>query len=163
MKRKVTLETVQVNLQTVQVTLQTIQVALEVSLESISSQLLVVSQRIGVLEQRMEALERRMDALEQRMDVLEQRMEAVERHLSLHDKQIASLIERAVEHGELLRNLVTRDEFEVFKDRNASQHDAMMRRLEDLQKEFVSSKAGQERLEKRVDRAEANIHELQAA
>ncbi len=94
------------------------------------------------------AMDERMDRLEQRVTILEGR--------------VTFIVEMLVEHDHLIKQLVTRDEFEAFKESNANQHDAMARGLDHLEKEFASFNRGQGRLQGRMDQAESAIHELQA-
>lgn len=100
--------------------------------------------------------------MDERMDRLEQRMDKLEQRVTILEERVVSIIEMLVGHDHLIKQLVTRDEFEAFKESNASQHDAMARGLDHLEKEFASFNRGQVRLQGRMDRAESAIHELQA-
>lgn len=64
------------------------------------------------------------------------------------DQKLAPIIEMLVEHDYLLKTkMVTRDEFNEFRSENAAAHDAMFKRLDRLDTEFVALSASHNRLE----------------
>ena len=114
-----------------------------------------IGERIGRLEERMDRLEERMDRIEERVGQLEDRMFKSEKRmdsmelfmemnferqqatLDFHSLKLDSIIEKLVEHDVLLAKMVTREEFDEFRDQTATRFDGLSFKVEHLEQEFM--------------------------
>ncbi len=114
-----------------------------------------LEERIGRLEERMDRLEERMDRIEERVGQLEDRMFKSEKRmdsmelfmemnferqqatLDFHSLKLDSIIEKLVEHDVLLAKMVTREEFDEFRDQTATRFDGLSFKVEHLEQEFM--------------------------
>ena len=84
---------------------------------------------------RFDNLEARFDNLEARFDVLENRFNGLEIHFIDLETKFEDLTVLAVQTQHQMSNLLTRDEFNLFKSENATAHDRTAKRLDALEQE----------------------------
>ncbi|MFA5792995.1 MAG: hypothetical protein WC897_03955 [Candidatus Gracilibacteria bacterium] len=85
------------------------------------------------------------------------RLDVLEARVSVLEKQMESVIEMLVRHDNSFKNFITRDEFEEFVYANASQHDAMMKRIEHISIEFIAFQNVNMRLDERLTSVEDDV------
>jgi chromosome segregation ATPase len=107
---------------------------LEERMDRIEERMDRIEERVGQLEERMFKSEKRMDSMELFMEMNFERQQAT---LDLHSLKLDSIIEKLVEHDVLLAEMVTREEFDEFRDQTATRFDGLTFKVEHLEQEFV--------------------------
>jgi hypothetical protein len=130
--------------------------ALETKFVSLETQFTSLGSRFSGLELDFHGLDSRFNMFELRFDLFSSKVDKLE-------KRMSSVADYLMRHEITLKTLVRQDDFDAFRDKNLSQHDAFAKSLDCLTTEFTSFQGANTRLEERMDFAEADICLLKAA
>lgn len=85
------------------------------------------------VDKRFDGVERRFSGLEKQVGGLKKEVGGLKQQVGGLTEQMGSVIVELASHGEILKTLVTKDEFVFFKDQNLSLLDGLVGQIADLQ------------------------------